>query len=53
MQVERLDIIKKMKIGKVTITKTVIGNSFREMMNVMISDISREPIKYFRELKER
>ena len=53
MQVERLDIIKKMKIGKVTIPKTVIGNSFREMMNVMISDISREPIEYFRELKER
>ena len=52
MQIKRLNVVKQMKVCMVTIPEPIVRNSFGKMMNVMISDISREPIKYFRELKE-
>ena len=52
MQIKRLNIIQKMEIGKVTLPQAIIWNPFRQMMDMMIRNISSKPIKDRRKLQE-
>jgi hypothetical protein len=52
MQIKRLDIIEKVEIGKMTVAQTIIGNPFRQMMDMMIGNISSKPVKNRRKLQE-
>ena len=45
MEVKWFHIIKKMKISEVAIAQAVIWDSFRKMMDMMVGDISCEPVE--------
>ena len=53
MQIKRLNVVKQMKVCMVTIPEPIIRNSFGKMMDVVISNICREPIQDRWHLKKR